>query len=249
MSDLFLSLDMSNSGMLSILSVTMVTTQSPLFPARAKHIKRQIVPYHTISSIEEWALISHNTGRIPRCFVMYLPSPAKLICTCFMAITLSATYLPHECINKEDALINNGLEGLFLFALLCLSMECPLPPERSNSCVLHVARVTPRAACRDSWGWRIHLPSGNLTITGAGSSSEVGRGFGKVSSQRARRNAEPARGWFLIYRCIKDHDGEDERRSYLSYITDISAKRWRRTNVITKCLCHNVTQWHSGDSK
>lgn len=114
-----------------------------------------------------------DTNGIPRCFVIYLLSPAKLICTCFMAITPSATYLPHECINKEDALINYGLEGLFLFARLCLSSERPLPHQKVHllrtacssmkwcSPVPPGARwATPRAKWRDSQGEEFTSPVG-----------------------------------------------------------------------------------------
>lgn len=58
---------------------------------------------------EELVLI-YKHGK--KCFVIDLLSPTNLICTCFMAITPSAIYLPYAFINKEDALINYGLEGL-----------------------------------------------------------------------------------------------------------------------------------------
>lgn len=103
-----------------------------------------------------------------------------------MAITPSAIYLPYAFINKEDALINYGLEGLFLFALqhflfpwnsrsseakplhskVRLIKWCfPLPPgAHSGNCGCN--HRSPIQFSKDSWG-RIHLSGDSVAVRSA----------------------------------------------------------------------------------
>lgn len=134
---------------------------------------------------EELVLISKH-GKIPWCFVIDLLSPTNLICTCFMAITPSAIYLPYAFINKGDALINYGLEGLFLFALqhflfpwnshsseakplhskVRLIKWCFLLPPGTHSGNRGCNHRSPIQFSKDSW-WRIHLSGDSVAVRSA----------------------------------------------------------------------------------